>query len=157
MGRYRASDSVSAVIRRIPWSSRSHLSLQLRYDDCDPVSLSCNSISFFKSPFLLPQASDFTHTFFMSFGVCLLWYGRMLYEKVGFFPPVLVVTAEAPSRVSSEGVLMGRGQTRSKASGSPHRLFPIDFGPMATCFQWFGRSHLKKGPSVGMQAAIRAK
>lgn len=125
----------------------------LHYDDCDPVPLSCNSISFFESPFLLPCSSPFIHTLIMSCGC-----GCSLYEKVWFlFLSSASGTTADPSSVSSEGVLLGRGHTRSNASASPKRLFPIDLGPMATCFQWLGRNHLKNGPSVGMQAAIRAK
>ncbi len=137
--------------------SEFHLCVPL-YDDTDPVSLCCNSISFFRSPFLFPCAFDFTHALSMSCDVCpRLGCICTLYKNVGLFASASVATVEAPSSESSEGVLPGRGHARLKASGSPYRLFSIDWGPIATCFQWLGRSHLKNGPSVGMQAAIRAK
>ena len=134
-----------------------HLPFHLQYYDWEPASLACISISLSEAPFLLPSASDFIHTLSTSRGVCTrLSCACKLYRNLWLLLFSLA-TVEPPSSVSSDGVLLGRGHARSKASGSPYRLFPIDWGPIATCFQWLGRSHLKNGPRVGMQAAIRAK
>ena len=149
-----------AILYRRPCLAVPAISLfSIHYNnDCYPLptSLSCNSISSFLNPPLpLPPAFTFIHAISVSRSCC----SCALYENERFVPSAVSrgVAAQFPSKVLSDVILFGRGHARSKASGSPYRLFPKDLGPMATCFQWLGRSHLKNGPRVGMQAAMRAK